>query len=135
MPKVGSFGEFDITKPEEWSIYAERLNFYLEANAITDASLKRATLLSECGAPTFSIVKSLVAPQGISSKSYDEIVQVLKNHFSPKPAEIYERFKFQKRMQGAQEGVSAHVAALRSLAQTCNFGNTLETRLDRKSVV
>ena len=38
---------------EYWTIYAQRLQHYLVANGVEDASTKRAILLTVWGAPTY----------------------------------------------------------------------------------
>lgn len=129
MGSIGHIEEFDTNKPSTWSNYADRLAFYLEANGITDEAKKRATLLSVCGSATFAIVKSLLAPVSPAETTYDEIVTALRNHFSPLPCEIYERFQFQKRLQNEGETISSYIAELRRLSENCNFGETLTTRL------
>ena len=56
---VGKIEEFD----PEWPVYVERLEFYLEANSITDESKKRSVLLSVMIGPSaYKLVRSLVAP-------------------------------------------------------------------------
>ncbi|XP_055589800.1 uncharacterized protein LOC129741982 [Uranotaenia lowii] len=54
-------------------------------------------------------------------KSYDQIVMILKNHFTPAPLEILENFKFQSRKQLEHETLSDYLMDLEKLAQTCNF--------------
>ncbi|KAH7954963.1 hypothetical protein HPB49_023437 [Dermacentor silvarum] len=46
---------FDIAHPEEWEDYAERFQFFLEAQGVTDAS--------RCGPATFQLARALVAPE------------------------------------------------------------------------
>lgn len=129
MSAVGQIEEFDITQPLTWDSYAERVNFYLEANGITDEGRKRAVLLSVCGPKTYSVVRSLVSPAAPSTKSYVDLIALLKGHFSPNPSEIFQRFQFHRRNQQVDEGISAYVAELRHLAEHCNFGATLELTL------
>uniref|UniRef100_A0A5S6Q140 Peptidase A2 domain-containing protein n=1 Tax=Trichuris muris TaxID=70415 RepID=A0A5S6Q140_TRIMR len=56
-------------------------------------------------------------------------MKLLGEHFVPKPSEIYRRFQFPRRFQKPTEGIAPYVAELRRLAQHCNFGETLESRL------
>ena len=53
----------------------------------------------------------------------------LTQHFAPKPSEIVQRYKFHTRFRRQGESVAVFVAELRALAQTCNFGDTLEVTL------
>ena len=53
----------------EWDVFAEQLSFYFTANGITDAGKQRAILLSACGTTTYKLLKTLVAPAELTSKS------------------------------------------------------------------
>ena len=49
--------------------------------------------------------------------------------YKPAPSEIVERFKFHSRNRRQGESVAIFVAELRSLAEFCNFGETLKVML------
>ncbi|XP_066490543.1 uncharacterized protein [Tiliqua scincoides] len=131
MAVQGQMEVFDPAFPELWDNYAERLEFFLEARGITEAALKRATLLSVCGAATFEIAQSLVAPNELRTTSYRDIMTLLKSHFSPLPSRIARRHAFYKRNQAAGEPIPVFVAALRQLARRCEFHNLEESLLDK----
>ena len=65
----------------------------------------------------------------LGEKSYDELVQVLTAHYNPTPSETEQRFKFHSRFRKQGESVATFVAELRSLAEFCNFKDTLEDML------
>ncbi|XP_066492494.1 uncharacterized protein [Tiliqua scincoides] len=130
MTTQGHIGEFDPASPELWDTYAERLEFFLEANAVKDVALKRATLLSICGSATFEISQNLVAPAELRDTSYKDIVGLLQNHFSPQPSRIACRHTFYKQGQAASESVPAYVSVLRHLARRCEFRDPEEMLLD-----
>ena len=48
----GSLAPFD-SAVEDWTEYIERLQFYFDANGISDAAKQQAVLLSCCGPSTF----------------------------------------------------------------------------------
>lgn len=125
----GVLEPFDVSQPASWDIYSQRVHFYILANGVTTSERKRAVFLSVCGAQTFAIVCSLVSPLSPQDKTLEEILALLKGHFSPKPSEIYQRFQFHRRGQLLNEGISSYVAELRKLAQHCNFGDVLDTTL------
>ncbi|KFD72173.1 hypothetical protein M514_15446 [Trichuris suis] len=126
---VSHMEEFDVSNPAGWEEYAERLEFYFAANGIRDAQRKLAVLCSVCGPKTYSVIRSLTSPQSPASMSFTEVMKLLQEHFAPKPSEIYCRFQYQRRFQQQGEGIANYVAELRRLAQHCNFGETLESRL------
>ncbi len=61
--------------------------------------------------------------------SYAELTDTLQQHYSPAPSEIVERFKFYSRSRRAGESVADFLAQMRSLAQHCNYGASLDTML------
>ena len=86
-------------------------------------------MLTVIGAPTYSLLKSLLAPERPSSKKLAELVSTLKNNFSPKPSVIAERFKFHGRYQKEGESIAQYIVELRKLASTCDFGSFLSESL------
>ena len=66
---------------EEWRSYMERVDNYFTANDIVDTDKKRANLLSACGAQTYKLVRSLVAPQKPTKFSYSELVKTVSDHY------------------------------------------------------
>ena len=123
-------GPYD-EREEQWSSYTERFACFVEANSIEDGKLV-PTFLSVVGPKTFNLLRCLVQPDKPASKTYDSIVATLAAHFAPKPLLIAERFRFHKRNQEEGESVTVFVAALRKLAEHCEFNNVLnDTIRDR----
>ena len=78
------------------------------------------------GAKSYSVVRSLVAPALPRDKSFDELVEVLRAHFQPKPLDIAERYRFYQRTKAAGESVADYMADLRRLAIPCEFDTFLD---------
>uniref|UniRef100_A0A5S6QAX5 Uncharacterized protein n=1 Tax=Trichuris muris TaxID=70415 RepID=A0A5S6QAX5_TRIMR len=72
MQHVSHIEEFDVSNPAGWEEYAERLEFHFAANGIRDARKKLAVLCSVCGQKTYSVIRSLTAPQSPASMSFAE---------------------------------------------------------------
>ena len=125
MATLGKIGEY-CASSEEWPQYIERLEFFLIANKVTDNNLKRATFLLVIGPRIFKLLRNLITPNKPGDKSYEELVKVLKDHFSSKQSEIVQRSKFYSRLRKPGENVSSYVADLRALADHCSFGNSLD---------
>ena len=125
--KHGTIGEFD-SGIEDWTSYTERLEQYFVANNVGEDK-QQATLLSVCGSQTYLLLKSLLAPVKPAEKSYEEIVQILKDYYQPKPTVIVERFNFHSRYRKQEETVANFVAELRKLAGHCQFGDSLSDML------
>ena len=124
----GQVSAFDPHK-EEWVEYVERLELYFLANEINDATKKRAILLNAADPTTYRLVKTLAIPGKPTDLPFAEIVKKVKNHFNPKPSPIIKRFEFNTRKQKANETVSEYVAALRQIAEYCEYGATLDAML------
>ena len=124
----GSLAAFD-SNTEEWTEYIERLEFYFAANGITDGTKQRAVLLSCCGPSTFRLMRSIVLPTPLTDFSFKELVAKMKAHREPKPSVIVQRYQFNSRQRATSETVAEYVAALRKLAEHCNFGNALDEML------
>ena len=129
MPGLhGTVSVFDGSQ-EDWVEYAERLESYFIANEITDPAKKRAILINAVGPSTYRLLKTLCLPGKPTDQSFEEIVERVKKHFNPKPSPIVKRFEFNKRKQQPGESVAEFVAAIRKIAEYCEFGTTLNVML------
>jgi hypothetical protein len=77
----------------------------------------------------YDTLRSLVAPGKPSEKTYDQLVQLLQQHYAPKPLIIAERFRFYRHCQKAGEPVADFLAELRRLSIRCEFGDFLDQAL------
>ena len=128
MAVHGNLGVFDRDL-EDWASYCERMEQYFIANGISNADRKRAILLSVCGPATFKLIRSLIAPDKPSDKSFEQIVKAVSDHLCPKPSSILQRFYFNSCVQKESESIAQFVAELRRLAVHCEFEGTLEIML------
>ena len=120
---------FEYESGDDWPTYVERLEQYLSANNVTEEKKKVAVMVTVMGAKAYSLLRNLVAPDKPADKNFSELVKTLKDHLHPKPLIIAERFKFHKRDQKEGETIAQYVAALRKLADTCEFEAFLEQAL------
>ncbi|KAG8139620.1 hypothetical protein E2320_002394 [Naja naja] len=70
----------------------------------------------------------MLAPQTVKAVSWEELQEVLGNHYAPKPSRS-RRHAFRQRTQAENESVSEYVAALRSAALHCGFRDQLDDML------
>ena len=117
-----------IHTTEKLSAYLERVELFLLANQVPD-DRKVPVFLNLLGKETYSILRSLLAPDLPSSKGYDVLVKTLKDHFEPKPVIIAERFHFHRRNQGIGESITDYLAELHRLSIHCEFEAYLEQAL------
>jgi hypothetical protein len=128
MNTFGNIGEFQAEK-ETWQLYVERLTQFYEANDVKALGKKRAILLTVCGAETFKLISSLVAPAKPGEKSFDELIKITNKHFHPTPSVIVERFKFYSKVRQPGQSVSQFVVELRHLTRHCEYGESLNDML------
>ena len=126
----GSLAAFDSTS-EDWT---EHLQFYFDANGISDAAKQRAVLLTCCELSTFQLLQSLVLPTPLTELSFKDLVAKMKAHCEPKPSVIVQCYQFNSRQCAMSETVAEYVAALRKLTEYCNFGDTLDEMLHDRLV-
>ena len=120
-----TLGEFDPLK-EDWDSYMERVAFYLDAHDIVEGAKKRATLRILCGKETYYSIRNLVAPKKPSEVYYEEIVQLVKQQFNPKPIVSVQRFT---RIRAEVESVAKYVEELRHIAIHYDYGDSLKDML------
>ena len=125
---LGRIDSFDPDR-EEWTEYVERLEQFFEANSITgeeNATKRWATFLSVVGPGPYKLLRSLLAPTKPTEKTFEQLVAVLTEHYSPPLPEAMQRYRFNSR---SRQSVAAFVANLRRLAEHCEFGTTLNKML------
>ena len=105
------------------------MGHFFVANGNTDADKKGAVPITAMWATAYKLLHSLVSPAKPGEKPYRELVAAMSKHFSPKPSEIVQRYKFHTRFRQAEETVATYVVELRTLAEFCNFGADLEDML------
>lgn len=111
--RLGHIEPFDEST-SDWPSYEERLTSFLLVNRIAKDDKVHA-FLSVIGPKTYSLLKSLTAPELPARKTFDELKKLLGDHLAPKPSVISERAKFHRRTQLENESVAAFVAELRKL--------------------
>ena len=73
---MSAFGTITEFNPKgDWSSYKERLEFFFEANNISEEEKKRAVFFSVVGSETYELVRDLIAPRKPKELVYDNIVK------------------------------------------------------------
>ena len=75
------------------------------------------------------LARDLLHPAEPVETAFKKIVDTLEKHFSTKPSEIVECYKFHSRNRKEDKEVAAYVAELRKLTEHCNFSETLPEML------
>ena len=108
MVTIGQLPAFQADN-ERITDYLEQVQLFYEANGIEEGK-RVPVLLTAIGGKTYALLSNLLAPQKPSTKSFDELSVILKDHFEPKPVIIAERFHFHRRNQVAGEAVAEYLA-------------------------
>ena len=75
-------------------MFAKQLIYHCIANRIDNEDKKRAIHLSACETSTYKLLKTLVAPAELTTVSFADLVELAKEHYTPKLSIIMCRFKF-----------------------------------------
>uniref|UniRef100_A0A1B0GPV0 Paraneoplastic antigen Ma-like C-terminal domain-containing protein n=1 Tax=Phlebotomus papatasi TaxID=29031 RepID=A0A1B0GPV0_PHLPP len=110
---IGSIEKFIPETDQDFEDYLERMGHFFELNNITEDKRKKSAFITLAGPICLKKLKAAIQPALISSKTYKEITEVLKNMFAPKRSVMAERFKFYDRRQKEDENISEFVAELK----------------------
>ena len=103
----------------------EQVTYFFSASKITDDDKKRQVFLTCVGTESFHLMKTLVAPAKLDTKTVDELADLVQAHLDPKPSIIVSRYKFNSRNRKAGEPVADYIVHLRQLAEDCDFKASL----------
>ena len=95
---------------KEISAYLKCVELYFAVNDIKERQLP--IFLSVIGTKIYSLLRDLLVLTNPKKKSFNELAEVLKNQFEPKPLAIAERFTFHHGNQSSTESVLDYVAEL-----------------------
>ncbi|CAH0728754.1 unnamed protein product, partial [Brenthis ino] len=126
MP-FGKIETFEVGS-HNWDAYCRRIKQFITLNDISE-HLHVATLVTHVGVSCYELMCDLCSPDLPEDKTFDELVDIVKNHLEPQRSEIAERHIFRQRKQLQGETVSDYLQSLKHLAKTCNFRDTLEINI------
>ena len=69
------------------------------------------------------IVRSLCAPDDPSTKIYEQLIELLKRHYTKAPTKSLTRQKLAATKQKEEESVDEYIARLRHVAIDCQYGD------------
>ena len=123
--QIINFETFDETQ-ENFDTYCQRLENFFNLKGIsgnnTDINEAKVMVLINClGSKYYKLLSTLTSPDLPTTKTYPELITLLKNHLAPKNNILTEQHKFFTRKQNQYESISSYIAALKELAKTCDF--------------
>ena len=126
---------FDFTKPQEWERWIRRFDrFRLASNLNATSEENQVNTLVYCmGDEAEEVLRGLMLTADERNK-YTDVKAGFDTFFVPKKNVIYERAKFNLRLQLPGETVDSFITALYGLAEHCNYG-LLQKELIRDRLV
>ncbi|XP_064476132.1 uncharacterized protein LOC135390043 isoform X3 [Ornithodoros turicata] len=139
MSKFWEFEPYVEGGDEDFISYIERFGHFWKVTRIEDNALKTSALITEIGKRAYKTLKDLLLPSKPQQKTYDQLVQVLKDHYAPEGQVIAERFKFNRRYQHEglkNPGIQAGLLKNRDLKFTsaCDFAKSVELAEEESKV-
>ena len=81
--------------------------------------------MSNAAPSVFKLIRNILGDE-LHTATFERITNAVESHYQPKPSEIVRRYRFNTRTRNSGETVTGYVAALRDIAQDCNYGDTLK---------
>ena len=121
-------------KPEEWRQWIARFECYRIASALDkkDESVQANTLVYAMGGNSLDILTSFKLAD--DELKYEIVKKKFEKHFEGRTNTIFERARFNRRVQGETESVIDFIEDLYKFSETCNFGE-LKDQLIRDRIV
>ncbi|XP_075159734.1 uncharacterized protein K02A2.6 isoform X1 [Haematobia irritans] len=116
-----------------WQRWVRRFETALDIFECESAK-KKMFLLHYMGAGTYDMLCDKLAPVTPEESTYERIVNLLSEHFNPKPNVILENYRFNLCRQKENETCAEYLINLRRLAANCDFGEYLNTALRNQFV-
>lgn len=127
---------FDFAKPQEWEKWIRRFErFRLASNLNNSSDANQVNTLVYCMGDEADDVLRGLELTGVQHQQYDAVKTAFDRHFVPRKNVIYERARFNKRVQQPSEPVDSFITALYALAENCEYGALHDDLLRDRLVV
>lgn len=127
---------FDFAKPQEWEKWIRRFErFRLASNLNSSSDANQVNTLVYCmGDEADDVLRGLNLTEE-QRQQYPAVKNGFDSFFIPKKNVIYERAKFNRRVQQPTESVDAFITVLYALAENCEYGDLHDELLRDRLVV
>lgn len=114
---------FDFSKPQQWEKWIRRFErFRLASNLHLSSEANQVNTLIYCMGDEADDILRGQALSDVQRQQYQAVRDTLDIYFVPRKNIIYERARFNQRVQLVNETVDSFVTALYALAENCNYG-------------
>lgn len=128
---------FDFTKPELWAKWIRRFERYRSVSGLStkDDAVQVDALLYCMGDAAEDILNTLLPIASDERKKYSEVKAKFDSYFVVKKNIIYERARFNRRVQQEGEPVDAFITDLHAMSESCEYGSLREDLVRDRIVV
>lgn len=125
----------DFQKPEKWTPWITRFErFVLVAGLSQRSDKEKVDLLCYSMGELAEEILARIIPNSEQRVVYETVKTKFTEYFAPKKNVIYERYKFNVRVQQSGENVNTFITALYTLGEKCEYGD-LKDGLIRDRIV
>ena len=130
---IGSLQPYNFAS--DLKLYELSITNFFAANRITapansqDIDRRKAALLATIGMRALDIIRSLCALDEPNTKSYDEIIELLRSHYTKAPTKSLARQKLAAVKQNEDESIDEFIARMCHLAIDCQHGGAMLTEV------
>ena len=127
---------FCFSRPEEWEKWSRRFERFRIASGLTlrEDEVQVSTLIYAMGDQADDILHSFALSEE-NRKSYQMVKSKFDDHFVKRRNVIFERAKFNRRIQEGGESVDTFITALYSLAEHCGYSELHDEMIRDRIVV
>lgn len=118
----------------KWTIWKERLDIHFSEIECTEDQSKRSILLKSIGSTAYELLSNLCDPVQPIKKSYDDLIKILDEHYTPPTIIYHERQIFHDATRNENESVSVWYARIKKLALQCKYKTELEIMVKDKFI-
>lgn len=127
---------FDFSKPHDWEKWIRRFErFRLASNLNESSDANQVNTLVYCMGDEADDVLRGLELTSVQRGQYEAVKKGFDSYFIPKKNVIYERARFNKRVQQPGEPVDAFITALYALSENCEYGQLHDELLRDRLVV
>jgi hypothetical protein len=126
---------FNFQEPESWTRWHQRYTRYASASGLDEkAETVQVNTLLYCMGEASEDILSTFDLSEANKKKIKIVTDKFKDYFIKRKNFVYERAKFNRRIQEEGESVDSFITTLYSLAENCNYG-ALREELIRDRIV
>ena len=127
---------FDFKRPDEWPRWKKRFQQFRSASTLDqEAEDRQVNTLLYCMREEAENILSSTGISDEDKKKYDKVVEKFDLYFAVRRNLIFERARFNRRVQHEGESAETYISELYELSEFCDYGDLKEEMLRDRLVV